>query len=151
MIDGLRYAAFDDPDRFTTIKVLYPPPHKGDLWGVLAPLKGTTWGDQIPVVSGTALSHALHGAPSMLRKELGVPPVRRALRILHGERMCLEAQRAICDMAGPHCLPGSTQMPECYVPPAQDAAIQKAAAPVAAAWDEGRYVFLVKGPEFVVT
>lgn len=151
MIDGLRYADIEDPDRFTTIKVVYPPPRKGDLWGVLAPLQGTSWGDQIPVVSGDALSHALHGEPRMLRAMLGVPPIRRALRIVQGERLCFERQRGLCDMSGPHCLPGSTQLPECYVAPTEDRALGRMAEVVAAAWDEGRYVFLVEGPEFVVT
>jgi hypothetical protein len=87
----------------------------------------------------------------MLRDMLGVPPVRRALRIVEEERACYERQTGICDMAGPDCLPGSTRMPECYVPPTEDRALREVARAVAAAWDEGRYVFVVDGPEFVVT
>lgn len=151
MIDGLRYATIDDPDRHTVLKVAYPPPRDGDLWGALAPLEGTSWGAQIPVVTGEALSHALHGRPKPLREMLGPPPLRRTLRIALDEKVCLERQQGICEMAGPHCMPGSTHMPECYVPPAEDRTLRAVATAVALAWDEGRYVFLVDGPEFVVT
>lgn len=151
MIDGLRYVALDDVERYTKILLVYPPPRDGDLWGALGPLKGTSWGAQIPVVTGEALSHALHGRPKPLREMLGAPPARRTLRIALQERVCLERQQGICDMAAPHCMPGSSRMPECYVPPTQDRALRRCAVAVAQAWDEGRYVFLVDGPEFVVT
>lgn len=151
MLAGLRYVVIDDVERHATLRVVYPPPRPGDLWGPLAPLRGTSWGAQIPTVSGEALSHALHGRPKPLREELGPPPARRVLRIALEERVCLERQQGICDMSGPHCLPGSTKMPDCYVPPAEDRGLRAAATAVAMAWDEGRYVFLVDGPEFVVT
>lgn len=41
-------------------------------------------------------------------------------------------------------------MPPCYVPPTQDRLLVQAARAVALAWDEGRYVFVVEGAEFVV-
>lgn len=152
MIDGLRYVTVDDVERHTKLKLVYPPPREGhDLWGTLAPLRDTSWGAQIPVVSGEVLSHALHGRPKPLRKMLGPPPARRVLRIALTERVCLERQQGVCAMAGPHCVPGSTEMPECYVPPTEDRALRAVATAVAQAWDEGRYVFLVDGPEFVVT
>lgn len=151
MIDGLRYVTLDDVERYTKLMLLYPPPRDGDLWGALRPLEGTSWGDQIPVVSGDSLSHALHGKPKPLREMLGPPPIRRTLRIAREERLCHELQRGVCDMAGPHCIPGSMQLPACYVPPTEDRALRQCATAVAQAWDEGRYVFLVDGPEFVVT
>jgi len=150
-MDGLRYVAVEDVERSMKLLLLYPPPRDGDLWGALRPLEGTSWGAQIPIVSGEALSHALHGHPKPLREMLGPPPLRRTLRIAKREKLCLEAQQGICDMAGPHCLPGSSQMPECYAAPTEDRALRECATAVAQAWDEGRYVFLVDGPEFVVT
>lgn len=151
MIEGLRYVTIDDVERYTKLLVAYPPPRKDDLWGALRPLKGTSWGAQIPVVTGEALSHALHGRPKPLREMLGAPPVRLTLRIAPEEKVCHERQRGVCAMAGPHCVPGSGQLPECYTPPTEDRSLRYVANAVAQAWDEGRYVFLVDGPEFVVT
>lgn len=151
MIDGLRYARIDDEDRHDLLLVCYPPPRRGrDLWGVLAPIRDTTWGAQIPTVTGEALSHALHGYVKPLREMLGPPPRVRALRIALEERLCLEHQQGICADAGPDCYPGSSRMPGCYVPPTEDRGLAAVAAAVAAAWDEGRYVFVVEGDEFVV-
>jgi hypothetical protein len=42
-------------------------------------------------------------------------------------------------------------MPECYVAPTEDRGLRLLGVAVAQAWDEGRYVFVVEGPEFVVT
>ena len=150
-MEGLRYAEIDDPDRFTTIRVMYPPPKNGNVWGDLLPLKGTSWGKEIPIVSGEALSHAFHGDPIPLRKMLGPPPLRRVLRIPWLEKLCLEHQQNMCDLATRDCHPGTNLMPDCYVAPTQDRALRKCATAVALAWSSGRYVFLVSGPEFVIT
>ena len=74
MIDGMRYAVIPDPDRKSSIKVLYATPLPEDHWGVLAPFRESSWGAQIPTVTGEALSHALHGRPKPLREQLGTPP-----------------------------------------------------------------------------
>lgn len=150
-LDGLRYAVIDDRDRETKLLVLYPIPFPDDPWGVLAPLKGTSWGKQIPTVTGEALSHALHGRAKPLREMLGVPPHGRLLKIDEGDRRCLEQQQQLCPMAGPDCIPGSTRLPDCYVAPSEDRTLRVLGEAVGRAWDEGRYVFVVEGPEFVVT
>ena len=150
MLDGLRYATIDDPERHQKILVLYPSPLRDNPWGVLKPLKDTTWGAQIPTVSGEALSHALHGRPKPLREMLGKPPRVRAMSIPLEDRFCLEAQQNICAMAAAHCRPGSKQLPECYVSPAEDYDLRVLGNAVAQAWDEGRYVFVVEGSEFVI-
>jgi hypothetical protein len=151
VIDGLRYASIADPDRATRLLVMYPAPLPGEPWGVLTPLRGTSWGDQIPEVTGEVWSHALHGHPKPLRLQLGNPPFARARRIPLGETMCLERQKRMCAAAKPTCHPGSGEMPECYVAPARRDALRVAANAVAHAWAEGRYVFVVVGDEFVVT
>jgi len=150
VLDGLRYARIDDRERHQILLVLYPLPLKDNSWGIMAPLRETTWGQQIPVVSGEALSHALHGRPKPLREMLGNPPRVRAQSIPLEERVCLEAQQRLCAMAAPHCCPGSQQLPECYISPSQDRVLRMLGNAVARAWDEGRYVFVVEGPEFVV-
>ena len=149
-LDGLRYARIDDRERHQILLVCYPIPFPQDIWGTLAPLRDTSWGEQIPTVSGEALSHALHGRAKPLREMLGTPPQVRPTRIPEEDRLCFEAQQGICAMAGMHCMPGSKQMPPCYVAPTEDRRLRAVATAVAAAWDEGRYVFLVDGPEFVV-
>lgn len=151
MIDGLRYANISAPDQFGVLLVCYPPPQRGsDVWGVLAPLRETSWGPEIPTVTGEALSHALHGYVKPLLEMLGRPPQARALRIPLKDRLCLEHQQNICANANRDCCPGSTRMPECYVPPTEDRGLAAVARAVAAAWDEGRYVFVVEGEEFIV-
>jgi len=151
VIDGLRYASIADPDRATRLLVMYPAPLPGEPWGVLAPLRGTSWGDQIPEVTGEALSHALHGHPKPLREQVGNPPLARARRLPVVESMCIERQARTCAAASPACHPGSGSMPECYSAPARREDLRLAASAVARAWAEGRHVFVVVGPEFVVT
>lgn len=150
MIDGLRYARFDDPDRHTMLLAMYPSPLPADFWGVLAPLRKTSWGREIPVVTGVALSHALHGYVKPLREMLGVPPRERARRLPLVQRVCLQRQQGMCGMAGAHCVPGSTKLPDCYVAPTEDFHLQIAGIAVGRAWDEGRYVFVVEGEEHVI-
>ena len=149
-LDGLRYAMIDDPIRFRRVPVLYPLPLPDEPWGALLPLKDTSWGEQIPTVTGEAISHALHGLPDMLLEMLGRPPKGRPLRLMMEDRMCLEAQQSTCELAGSHCTPGSGKLPECYLAPCEDRRLRQLAVAVGQAWDEGRYVFVVKGPEFTL-
>jgi hypothetical protein len=151
MITGLRFTTIADPARFSKVKVLYPAPLPDNPWGVLLPLKDTSWGAQIPTVTGEALSHALHGRPKPLRQMLGNPPQARTRKLPLIDKMCFESQASICDMATPNCFPGSGSMPECYGAPVEDRELRKLATAVAKAWEEGRYVFVVEGPEFLVT
>jgi hypothetical protein len=151
MIKGCRYATIADPERFSKIKVLYPVPLPDEPWGVFALLKGTVWGNQIPVVTGEVLSHALHGRPKPLLQMLGNPPKGRLSKLSLVEKMCLEAQTNICNMQTPNCYPGSDCLPDCYVSPVGSREIRALATVVAKAWDESRYVFVVSGPEFLVT
>lgn len=54
-------------------------------------------------------------------------------------------------MAGDHCHPGSGKLPECYIAPTEDRQLRILAVAIGQAWDEGRYVFVVEGPEFLIT
>ena len=148
MIPGLRSARFPDDVRFRIIKVLYPLPQPDNYWGVLLPFKETSWGAQIPTVTGDSLSHALHGDPDLLLKSLGVPPPVRANRLPMEDKLCYEHQCKMCGMATKDCHPGSTKLPDCYVPPTENREVRDLATAVGRAWDEGRYVFVVEGAEF---
>ena len=150
MFDGLRYAIIDDRERFRKVPVLYPTPLPGNPWGVILPLRETVWGAQIPTVSGDALSHALHGDPKALLEMLGRPPRGRPLRLEMEDRRCSEAQGETCALAGSHCVPGSGKLPDCYLAPCEDRTVMALAIAVGRAWDEGRAVFVVEGPEFLV-
>ena len=151
MIPGLRYAVINDPERFRTFKIMYPLPSREDAWGILSILKDTSWGAEIPAVSGEALSHALHGRPKPLLAMLKTPPIARAARLPMEDKVCYERACKTCAMAAPHCHPGSGRMPECYVAPTEDLKLREMAGAVAQAWEEGRYVFVVEGPEFLIT
>lgn len=117
-----------------------------DSWGVLAPLKDTSWGKQIPTVSGKALSIAAHGWLSPLMDEIGPEPHQLCKLIPLDIGLCRQAQEKTCTMAGPHCKPG-LDLPDCYEV-AGDYAAASAAVAVALAWKEGRYVIVVEGDEF---
>lgn len=150
MFDGVRYAVIRDPDRHTDFKVMYATPLPEDHWGVFACLRGTTWGDQIVTVSGEALSHALHGRPKPLREQLGHPPELHAKRVPVLERIC-RLYGAMCGLSTPFCTPGSGKLPDCYEAPTEDRQMRLIATAIGNAWEEGRYVFVVEGPEFLVT
>lgn len=150
MLPGLRVARIPDPLRFSELQVMYPLPAKDDFWGVLAPLRETPWASQIPIVSGEALSHALHGEPKFLRQQLGNPPRVRAKKLPIQHSMCALAQQNQCVIAKPTCHPGSGEMPECYQAPWDDLETQNMMTVVAKAWNDGHYVFVVDGPEFTL-
>jgi len=154
---AVRYATIPDPLRFQEYKVMYPIPTKADIWGVLAPLRNTVWGMQIPEIDGEALSHALHGEPKFLRQQLGNPPTIRGKRFPVRLAYCHEHQQQTCMLRHDNCRVGSDKLPECYVAPCGDKREdltpeqQPWATLVAKAWGEGRYVFVVRGAEFTLT
>lgn len=141
---GFREIDLDDADQGEVL-LLIALPTEDHLWGVLAPLQNTPWGEQIQVVDGGDLSHALHGYATPLVRNLGSPPRRRARRMPADSVRC--ALRDSCPMAADHCVPGPG-MPGCYQPPAPEPEILALAAVVARAWAEGRYVMVVEGEEF---
>jgi hypothetical protein len=153
MIDGLRYAVIPDPERFGKVKVLYATPLPEDHWGVLAPFRTSTWGPQIATVTGEALSLALHGYPKKLRQALGRPPRVRAKMVPLLDRLCRDHPQVngLCDISGPHCTPSSGKLPQCYEAPTENRGLGMLATAIAQAWDEDRYVFVVEGPEFIIT
>lgn len=128
--------------------ILRPLPTEESFWGVLTPLQGTPWGDLIPVVSGLAMSHALHGYSLPFLQELGRPPSAQLRLIPEGSRTCAEinacvmADRAICCPC--------SKIPLCYVAPGKPDALSvfSAESVVVKAWAEGRYVIVVEGEEF---
>lgn len=141
----LREFRIDDSE-WGTILVMRPIVRDGDdPWGVLAPLRGTPWGDQIPIVSGKALSTALHGWGTPLMEELG--PVPKVLwgQMPQSEGTCVQYLDKSCPLANFKCTPGGIFL-ECYIAPGEPEVSQMASI-VARAWKEGRYVLVVTGAE----
>lgn len=139
---------------FGPLKLLRPVPaeeRQGDTlvvdsWGVLAAIRDTTpaIARLIPVVTGEAWSHALHGHARPLMLTIG--PAPSALLKMAAIREC--ALKNACIMYdAKRCTPNK-RLPECWTPEGVEEAARQAVATVTLAWAEGRYVVVVEGPEF---
>ncbi len=137
-----------DSKEWGRVLLLRPIPRGDNIWGDLAPLQGTPWGDLLPTVTGEALSHALHGHIMPLMRQLGTPPRGLNQKVPSGYRWC-DMRDNGCLIASSHCQPGP-KLPACFVPPEVPPEAKMAVTVVALAWAEGRYVILVEGPEFAV-
>jgi hypothetical protein len=144
MSDGLRRIEFNDPE-WGEIKLLLALPKLDDSWGVMAVLRGTEWADEIVVVSGENLSHAMHGWATPLMQKIGVKPQVHGRRISHEAGWC--PQIRTCPISSDECRPGR-DLPDCYEAPGLEGDAAILALTVALAWREGRFVIVVDGPEF---
>lgn len=120
-------------------------------WGAFEQLRGTSWQKGITEVSGDAMSHALHGYPHPLIRELGRPPSTNGKKVNDAEGACALHQGCIgWDTA--HCRPagrlkkGEHGPPGCYEAPIMGAS--SIATRVCLAWKEGRHTIVVTSPEF---
>lgn len=150
MIDKIAEFSLDTRD-WGTIKILrpYPTPiseDEEDPWGQLSILKGTPWGDQLPIVSGEVFSHATHGHATPLMRVIGPPPEALLTKIQKKYRVCASSKN--CIIYDPKVCHPCKKMPGCYVPPGVNEEVAEAVGVVLAAWQEGRYVVIVEGPEF---
>jgi hypothetical protein len=140
---------------FGIIKILRPVPTETrqgdhmlvDPWGVLAPLRSSPeFARLIPVVDGETFSHALHGRHKPLVEALGPEPKHLLKLVPPAFRECVI--RADCIMYDPRrCVP-SKKLMECWQCEGVEEDALRAAANVALAWAEGRYVVVVEGDEF---
>lgn len=130
------------------LKILRPVPMEGDPWGVLAPLKGTAWGEYIPVIDGQVFSEAMYGYAVPLMQVIGYDPIDNARRFAK-KNPSLCKNMGDCPMANEAtCFP-CKKIPDCYEAPGfEEYPEQQAATLVAKAWGEGRYVLVVEGGEF---
>ncbi len=149
-MSALRYARVRGVQDPRELLLLYPPPEPNNHWGVLSGLQNTSWGANIPTVSGEALSHALHGHTIPLIRQLGVPPRARLAQTPNELKTCQEFTSSQCALFTPSCSPGSGDLPDCYSCPADiPLRLSHLVTVITKAWDEGRYVFTVDGPEFI--
>lgn len=117
-----------------------------DAWGTLACLRGTPWGDLIPVITGEAMSHALHGRAGPMMRTILSPPYALLRKIPEDYRVCDQYKQCVT-YDKTRCFP-CLKVPECYVAPKLSAEQQAVANAVVLAWKEGRYVVVVDGGEF---
>lgn len=146
MIDGIRLLVVPDLTH-GELRLAVVVPRGGDMWGVLAPLRGTDWEPLIRVVPGEAMAHARHGYATPLAKVLGPEPSVLSRKVPQATGLCRLATGGQCAGASPRCRPGP-KLPDCYQPPGPDPRAQEMAAVVALAWRDGFYVVVVDGDEF---
>jgi hypothetical protein len=120
-------------------------------WGEFEPLQGTSWQHGITLVSGTAMSHALHGYHLPLVRELGRPPSANGKKVNDAEGACALSGGCL-GWDTEHCRPsGSTKNKEVGPPDCYEAPIMGATSVitrVCLAWKEGRHTVVVTSPEF---
>lgn len=144
---GFREIQLNDKD-WGEIHLVMAIPRPGDFWGYFAPLKGSKWERLVKVVSGTAMSDAMHGYAVPLMRQLRRKP-RDTLKIIPFiERRCRSAMDRTCLSANENCVPGTRVLPICYEAQIDDPEIRLVANQVAKWLDEGRYVVVVEGDEF---
>lgn len=131
------------------LKIMKVLPRNEDPWGALAPFKDTEWGSLVHIVSGEALSHALHGHATPLVNELGPEPQRLARR-LTDKLYCRLHQEKLCHLRSEHCIPKTEKMPECYEVPDVPFTHSSLLYYIAMAVRENRYVIVVEGEEFAL-
>jgi len=141
------------------IKLLRPLPserREGDTlfidpWGDLAPLRDEhpEFAQLIPVVTGEAMSHAVHGRMRPLMEQIGAEPRHQLIRIPAPHDVCRVAGECVM-YDSKRCQPRSKKLPECWSPEAEEDAL-RAMGIVTLAWAENRYVVVVEGAEFVMS
>jgi hypothetical protein len=141
------FHSFDLHDREWGVLRILRVVGRGGEWGVLAPLRGTSWKALVSVVSGEAMSHALHRWATPLSRELGPPPSARIKRVPKAERWCELYLQKNCILRGEKCYAGG-EPPECYEASGVERRLVIPLRRVVLAVSEGRYTVVVQGPEF---
>jgi hypothetical protein len=130
-----------DTEGYGLLKFARPVVRRGSTpWGVFDCLRGTLWGDLIPVVSGSSLSHALHGYLKPLMGELGPHPKLLMRKIT--DSFCAHVRDKSCVAASRHCYL-CTRVPDCYEAPGLDLEQSRVASLVALQWRDGAHVIVV--------
>ena len=74
--------------QYGLIKLLVTHPTEALPWGFFTPIKNTSWEFLVREVDGEAFSHAMHGMPLPLLKQLGPEPHRVAQRVPQVDAEC---------------------------------------------------------------
>ncbi len=124
------------------LNISRPLPVDNDPWGELAPLRGTSLGNLIPVIEGRVLSEALHGNPYPLVRAIGPSPRDLLKRVPKDFRDCQIAKKCLMYDAK-KCHP-SIGMPECFISMKGGEILNF----VLLTWAENGYVIIVGEGEF---
>lgn len=142
---GIRRFTITDQRTSEKIEVLRPLPDRDSEWGVFECIRETEIGSLIPVVSGEALSHALHGYMQPLQDSLLRTP-KHQFRKITEDLTCSEIEH--CILANPAICVPCTATPHCYMPQGYQGQTAHAISTIVRAWADGRYVLVVSGVEF---
>ena len=142
---GIRRFTITDHRTSESIEVLRPIGDSVSDWGVLECIRETEIGKLIPVVSGEAMSHALHGYMQPLQDSLLRSP-KHQFRKITEDLTCSEIQQ--CILANPAICVPCTATPHCYMPQGYIGQAAHAISTVVRAWADGRYGLVVSGVEF---
>ena len=135
--------AFNDP-HWGQFVVFRPTPIAGDIWGELAPAKGTPWEKLIPVIPGELLSHALYGRTMDLIERLGNDPRKLGQKLPPLAKICVDAKSCVM-YDSKRCWP-TAKMPDCYRAPILPEILSQ----IALRWREGHYVAVFTEGEFTL-
>jgi hypothetical protein len=122
-------------------------PRPDEPWGVLAALRGSSWERMIREVEGEDYSNAMNGFATPMLRNIGRAPKDALRRLPILERQCKLRTSHECAMASEKCVPGTGEVPFCYEAPGEHSRL---ASRVALAMDQGRYVIVLKSPEFTL-
>jgi hypothetical protein len=95
------------------------------------------------------MSRALHGNAQELLGQVGRPPRHQGKQLPMPWRLCRDRQNCLLHKAST-CFVASGKLPACFMASDLPDGVQSLASFVASTWDEGRYVVVVEGGEFVL-
>ncbi len=142
MIEGFIPYKFTDSKTGFDLCTYSPKIYGEDRLGILKPLEGTFWLNNIPVVSKESFNHALNGWTIPILREIGPQPEGIFKKIPKTycsqllDKTCISADKATCYP--------NKKVPICYEAsfPVEPLA-RVAASAVVSAWREGAYVFIL--------
>ncbi len=147
-MEGFRLLTLND-DAWGEIKICYPTPKPGNIWGALKPLQDTHWGKIIAQVTGESLSEALHGFATPFMREVGRAPKDCGKRLSQDDATCRLKTSRGCSIAHKGCTVAPlTELPFCYEAPNLERPSFDLASFVAQMWNENRYVVVLTSPGF---
>lgn len=128
------------------VKLARPVRPGEDGWGPLKALRGTSWERALNRVDAKTLSHALHGNPWPLLRELGLNPHDVGKVVPDSESLCARLQDKSCSLRDKAKCKLGSDLPDCYEPPGVAGEDFYVFLEVALCLREERYIVVPHGP-----